>query len=177
MIKGKKVIIRTFRESDLETFMRKNEQVGVSGEWWPKNLISDVSWKKRFAESGFWDYLNGKMAITTLEGRLIGNINFFKSIPYTEGLEVGYRIYDPGDRGKGYMSEALKLFVDYIFASRPIERLQVCYMEENQASRMVSEKAGFKREGMLRKAVFHNGKYQDLGISSLLRCDYEGNEA
>jgi len=177
MIKGKKVILRTFRENDLEEFMRKTEELEKSGEWWPGSLFSDVSWKKRYSENGFWEYLNGKMAITTLEGRLIGNINFFKGIPYTEGLEIGYRIYEPSDRGKGYMSEALSLFLGYLFSTRPVERLQICYMEGNEASRNVAEKCGFVREGTLRNAVFHRGRYRDLGISSLLRADYEKAKA
>jgi len=111
--------------------------------------------------------------ITTKEGKKIGLIHFFKSIPYTVGFEIGYMIFKNEDRGKGYMSEACKLFIDFLFLSKHIPRLQLCFFEGNEPSIKIGRKMGFTYEGTLRHAVFHRGKFLDVMVFSLLRKEWE----
>ena len=71
------------------------------------------------------------------------------------------------------MTEALRLFVDYLFELKPINRLQVCFDLDNHGSRIVAEKCGFIHEGVLRGCVFHKGAYVDICITSMLRNEWE----
>ena len=109
------------------------------------------------------------MLIVSPDGEYIGELIYFKGLDYQSGYEVGYELFSPEFSGKGYMSEALLLFCAYMFSVYPINRIQVNTMEGNKASARVAEKCGFTYEGTMRKATFHQGKYHNLRLYSLLR--------
>lgn len=169
MLEGKRINLRLFKEKDVPKFVELTSNIIENGEYWFGEPPSEVKLKKKFSENGFWERDWGRMLIEDKQGKIIGNLNFFESIPYSEGYEIGYRIYRPEDRGKGYMTEALRLFIAYLFALKKIERIQVCAFEENVASWKVAEKCDFTYEGTLRRAVYQKGKYHDLRVYSILR--------
>jgi ribosomal-protein-alanine N-acetyltransferase len=63
--------------------------------------------------------------------------------------------------GKGIMTKVVKIFADYCLNERGLVRLEASVFSYNQASVRVLEKAGFEREGYLKKAYLKNGKYLD----------------
>ena len=75
------------------------------------------------------------------------------------------------------MTEALQLFIAFLFASRPLPRLQLNVLKGNQGSRIVADRCGFQYEGTLRQAVFHMGTYLDLEMFSMLRSEAPSLEA
>ncbi|MGE5631130.1 MAG: GNAT family N-acetyltransferase, partial [Caulobacteraceae bacterium] len=125
MLKGKNIILRTVRESDLEELYNTTSNIDERGDYDALFLQSEPLYKARFKENGFWDNDFGTLLITDKTGRILGDISFFKGLKYCEGYEIGYRIYRKENRGKGYMSEALKIFSAYMFSIKPIPRLQV----------------------------------------------------
>ncbi|RLC51701.1 MAG: N-acetyltransferase [Candidatus Cloacimonadota bacterium] len=174
MLKGKKVILRNLEPDDLSEVYELSNDMTEIGPYWPMMLRA----KPKFIESynkndGNWTENYGQLLILNKENKKVGVIHYFKSIPYTVGYEIGYMLYKDEDRGKGYMSEALALFRDFLFLSKNITRLQLCYFPENIPSIKVGEKNGFRKEGKLRQAVYHRGKYYDLLICSLLRKEWE----
>ena len=173
MIEGKNINLRLFRESDLEEYYEMTSRLSIIGEYWGLKLTPMVKLKEDFARDGFWNESYGRILITDKDDRPIGNINYFKAAPYTDGYELGYRIFDPEERGKGVMTEALKLFIDYMFALRPINRLQICFVPENIGSKKVAEKCGFKFEGTMRGCTYEAGKYLDIELFSLLRAEHK----
>ncbi|MEW4371379.1 GNAT family N-acetyltransferase [Paenibacillus kandeliae] len=69
--------------------------------------------------------------------------------------------------GKGIMTAAVKMVVDYAFEELHLHRLEAGVMPHNIGSLRVLEKVGFAREGLARKNVKINGVWQDhvtLGI-------------
>ena len=70
------------------------------------------------------------------------------------------------------MSEALFLFIDFLYYTKNITRLQAAIFEGNTASIKLAQKIGFKLEGTSRNAVFHQGKLQDINIYSLIRSEF-----
>lgn len=169
MIEGQNIVLRAVREGDLEEFFALSSRISEVGDYWPVALPSRAKLWKKFHETGFWQKDRGILLITDKEDRLIGMINFYKGLYYQEGFELGYRIFRPKDRGKGFTTEALKIFSSYLFSLAPIPRLQITIIHGNAASRRVAEKCGFQFEGVLRKAVFHRGSFHDLEMHSLLR--------
>ncbi|MFZ5352100.1 MAG: GNAT family N-acetyltransferase [Bacillota bacterium] len=169
MLKGKKVILRTIRESDLDEFFSLDTDISERGEYDAYFIHSEPRFKSDFRETGFWKEDFGTMLVTSIDGRTLGIISYFKGLKYAEGFEIGYKIFKREDRGKGYMTEALKLFTSFMFANRPIARMSVNMLTENIASRKLAEKCGYKHEGIMRKAVFCRGRYYDLNLMSILR--------
>ncbi len=173
MIEGKKLNIRVFRENDIETYLDFANKVADVGEFWPVNMFSETMVRKMYNENGLWGDNGGKLLITDKKDNIVGNINLFKGIHYVDGFEIGYRIFRPSDRGKGYTSEAIKLFTPYMFELKPINRLQICCVPGNVGSKRVAEKCGYKYEGTMREATFIKGKLYDVEMYSMLRSEYE----
>ena len=67
------------------------------------------------------------------------------------------------------MTEAVRLFTDYLFDLHKINRIQLTAVVGNEGSKRVAEKCGFKSEGILRQAMFHTGRNVDIEMFSLLR--------
>jgi len=73
---------------------------------------------------------------------------------------VGYSL-DEVHNGKGYATEALGLIVKFGFEELKLHRIEAGVMPRNVASQRVLEKCGFVREGLARKNVNINGKWED----------------
>lgn len=80
---------------------------------------------------------------------------------------VGYSL-DLKHTKQGYMYEALKLIIDYSFNELKLHRLEAGVMPSNHPSYKLLERCGFVREGLLRKNVHINGRWEDHYIYGLL---------
>jgi RimJ/RimL family protein N-acetyltransferase len=169
MIKGKKIILRTIRERDLETLFTLDSDVANRGYFLLPHLPSEPQFKKQFHEDGFWGSDSGRLLITSQDDEILGSIWFQRSVGYFSALELGYHIFDANRRGQGLMSEALPLFVRYLFQTKGCNRLELRMETENLASERVAIKAGFTYEGTARGAMRHGGKFVDLKQYSILR--------
>ncbi len=77
--------------------------------------------------------------------------------------EIGYWLAAPF-RNQGIITAAVQKLTDQMFETRPLVRIEAHVFSHNPASARVLEKAGFQKEGYLRK--FHRKK--GLDIDSLL---------
>jgi ribosomal-protein-alanine N-acetyltransferase len=84
-----------------------------------------------------------------------------------------YTGLNPNERGKGYGTEAVQLMVDYLFLSKDLARIQAIANVRNKASQRVLEKAGFQREGTIRKCLFNRGELRDYYLYSILREEWK----
>lgn len=171
VLQGKKVCLRTVRESDLELIYSLMTDVSQKGEFWLIDIPAEPAFRRGFADKGFWHERYGRLLIVDQQeaGRIVGEIIYFCNADYRAGYEVGYQIFRREDRGKGYMTESLALFSAFLFESKPIPRLQLTVVAGNDSSRRVAEKCGYRYEGTLRKAAFLAGKYVDLELLALIR--------
>ncbi|KAH6816422.1 hypothetical protein C2S53_016701 [Perilla frutescens var. hirtella] len=85
--------------------------------------------------------------------------------------ELGYMVSSEY-WGRGVATRAVKLAANAVFVEwGHLERLEAVVDVENAASQRVVEKAGFVREGVLRKYYLLKGKPRDALIFSLLSTD------
>ncbi|MFC2095458.1 GNAT family N-acetyltransferase [Candidatus Bipolaricaulota bacterium] len=171
MLVGNRVILRPFRRSDLEGLYDLVSDVREIGEFWPLGCISEPRWFKQFDEMQWWSGEFKILLITDLDGRRLGQINVYKASHSYEGWELGYRIYRPEDRGKGYTTEAVRLCTAYLFGQESIERMQILLDPRNIGSQKVAEGAGYTLEGTLRHAHFDRGEHHDLLQFSIVRSE------
>jgi [ribosomal protein S5]-alanine N-acetyltransferase len=96
--------------------------------------------------------------------------------PLEPGLaDVGYGLA-PAARGRGLMTRALRLAVDWAFGAPAegglgLEVLQWKAHLGNYASRRVAWRLGFRLEGTVRRLCFQRGDLRDAWIGTLLRDD------
>ncbi len=169
MLEGPNVILRLFTEDDLDEFLKLDNTYAEMGEFAPVDLRSPAAFRKHFSETGGWDDKLGRMLITDKSGHIVGHIMYIKEPSFQSGYEVGFVVFRREDRGKGYTTEALRIFSAYLFDLRPIPRLQLSTHVDNIAAQRVAEKCGYKLEGTLRQMFFTRGVYVDYALYSLLR--------
>lgn len=74
--------------------------------------------------------------------------------------------------GQGIVTEAVKIAVAAVFRERKeLERVEALVDVDNIGSQRVLEKAGFKREGVLRKYFIIKGRIRDMVMFSFLSTD------
>jgi RimJ/RimL family protein N-acetyltransferase len=99
--------------------------------------------------------------------RIIGGISLYRADWNIRTAEVGYGVR--GDaRGRGYATEALTAVAGWALSGGGLQRVSLSAVTGNIASVRVAEKAGFRREGTLRRAALEDGALHDLAVFSLL---------
>lgn len=81
--------------------------------------------------------------------------------------EIGYWVKEE-QWGKGIATRAVKAFTSYLFKEKNYLRVYAYCFSENPASARVLEKAGFEREGLLRKLIRKNTSYKDCILYACL---------
>ncbi|MCY7760570.1 GNAT family N-acetyltransferase [Bacillus spizizenii] len=104
---------------------------------------------------------------------LIGTVSLFQVIRGAlQTAFIGYFL-DKAHNGKGLMTEAVKLIVDFAFHELKLHRIEAGVMPRNLGSMRVLEKAGFHKEGIARKNVKINGVWEDHQVLAILNPDDE----
>jgi RimJ/RimL family protein N-acetyltransferase len=93
-------------------------------------------------------------AIRKLDGvGIIGFIGFGDIHPVHRSAELGVRIGNEPDRGKGYGKEAIFLALQYAWRSLNLNRVQLKVFADNERALRTYTAAGFEQEGRLRRAA------------------------
>jgi len=171
LLEGKTVNLRIMEKEDLPLFVEWANKPEVFGEYNPLHQMSKAEAEKILDNpSDIKPFIVEKK-----DGSKIGFIVHFHVLHMgtgTKQLEIGYTLV-PSERGKGFCTEAVKIMVDYLFLSKDIMRIQVQTDQRNAASQKVMEKAGFRKEGTLRRNFFVRGEWTDDYIYSILREEWK----
>ena len=166
MLEGQKVSLRLVEKDELHMLKEWVNNPQFVGEFEPisQETLGDIEkqYESLAGEKGQWFFVQR-------DGTKIGYIAHFKSKGWTA---IGYMLV-PNERGKGYGGEAVQLMVDYLFLTKDIVRIQAETHPENKASSRVLEKAGFSKEGIIRKSFFSRGVWRDTALYSVLREEWK----
>jgi len=101
--------------------------------------------------------------------RLLGAVTRFGP----DGHQATFGLWlAPDARGRGVGSRSLRLVADWTFATTTAIRLDTFIMVGNEPSNRMVERAGFKREGVLRGwDLHHDGVPVDCVVFSRIRGD------
>jgi ribosomal-protein-alanine N-acetyltransferase len=172
---GSKIFIRLFEDRDAEVLL---DLYLRNGEFFQKysptyaddfytldskrNFISDSI---KQSEKG--DKYSFGIFIKDNE-KLIGGVDLFQIIrgPLQSCL-IGYSL-DKQYNGNGYVTEAVSLAVEFAFNKINLHRVEAGVMPSNTASMRVLEKVGFHKEGIAKKSVKLNGKWEDHQILAII---------
>lgn len=174
-IEGKKCYVRTFQEKDarsLTGLVSRNKYFWSTYEPLnrPDYYTVETQYKKiqesLYLMSSQREFTFGIYALGT--DHLIGHIALYsvKRLPYSSGF-VGYAM-DEAYVGKGIVTEAVELIVNFAFEEVGLHRIEAYVAPENKASIRVLEKVGFLQEGLLRKLLYINGKWVDHYMYAIL---------
>ena len=161
--------LRIMEKEDLPLFAEWFNKPEVIGEYNPLHQMSRTEAEKILDNP----HEMKTFIVEKKDGSKIGFVAHFYVLHTTgKQLEIGYSLL-PSERGKGYCSEAVKIMLDYLFLSKDVGRIQAQTDPRNVASQKVLEKAGFKKEGTLRRSLFTRGEWRDAYIYSILREEWK----
>ena len=169
MLRGEVVQLRLAREVDLHRLFECMSDLDARGSYFPLGLTGEPNFRRQFEKTGFWDEDEGMLLMVDSAGVMVGEIEFYPIAHYLQGYEISYLLFGAEHSGRGYAPDALQLLVAYLFGRRPINRLQLNIHPDNEASKRVAGKSGFTFEGIMRGCWFHQGRFNDLEIWSILR--------
>ncbi len=172
MLRGTKVHLRPFMRSDLGVFQEWTNDMAYNSEYNSFGLKHSGNLERGFNEEGLLGARQGLLVIVAADDVVVGDVSYHQE---HYGPNEGSRAYNigitiaPEYRGKGYGVEAQQLLAAYLFATYPIMRVEAQTDVSNLPEQRALEKAGFTREGVLRKAQWRSGDYHDLVVYSKLR--------
>jgi RimJ/RimL family protein N-acetyltransferase len=107
------------------------------------------------------------------DGPVIGTCTLAWLQPESARAELGFAL-GREHWGRGYMEEALRTLLDYAFGPLGLRRLEADIDPRNEASIRLTERLGFRREGLLRERWVTAGEVQDSLFYGLLRREWRG---
>ena len=172
-LSGERVLVRPYQESDAHSLF---EAIAESREhlrpWEPfadahqtveesRDLIIRwiAQWMLReYLSVGLWDCATH---------RYVGSSSLRPESWEAGSFEIGYWVRASA-AGQGYITEAVKLLVEYAFTHLHANRVEICCDERNERSAAVARRLGFVQEGRLRNhALTHLGELRTTLVFSL----------
>ena len=148
---------------------------------WEPSWSDDHLTRKAFADRVHWaqrSFANGSAApfflIRRDDDSLLGAITLenVRRGPSQSGT-LGYWIGEPYQR-RGYMREAIDALVHHAFQDLDLSRVEAACLPENDPSRKMLEKCGFKYEGVAQSYLQINGRWRNHVLYANLRSDRRG---
>jgi len=176
MLKGKSVLLRPVKRSDISYFLKwfnDPEVIQYVGMYLP---MTEMAEEKYIEELGTTRARSdAPFVIEVIEGastKPIGSCGLHginsKDNHATFGIVIGEKDY----WSKSYGTEAARLLVNYGFQQLNLHRISSTAVAFNERSIKLHKKVGFREEGRLRQAMFKNGQYHDLVQFGILREEW-----
>jgi len=167
---GERVRLRALRDEDLATLARWEMDPGRMATL--SNWVvppSEAAAKERIAKWCANDKDDLGLVIETVDDPsiLVGNIALHGARPKDRSATIAIAL-GREHIGRGYGTDAMRVIVDYGFREMGLHRIQLAVAPFNPAGIRAYEKAGFIEEGRHREAVWHDGRWYDEVMMSIL---------
>lgn len=150
----------------LQPWEPKREQAFYSVQGWTQKLIK----LHELHKMGLGYYL---IIIERETGAMLGTISFsnLTRFPF-HACNVGYSLAEQA-QGRGVMTRALRLAVDYMFRIQNMHRIMAGYIPANKRSESVLETIGFEHEGFAKDYLLINGRWEDHNLMALINRNWK----
>jgi RimJ/RimL family protein N-acetyltransferase len=164
--------LRRLELGDVEVLEQQYAGPEIAGEHGWMGFSMPGRLRKRFEDNEVLREDGGILAVVDDAGELVGELSWIRVFngPPPQGYcwNIGIWIR-PEHRGKGHGAEAQRLGAAYLFEHYYLERVEAGTEVGNVGEQRALEKAGFTREGVLRRACFRGGEWRDMVVYSKLR--------
>ena len=169
MLIGTKVTIGPFVPDDYAAMYCWANDVAAArldGAFRPVNLTEVV----RICESAATDPTRVMFAVRPRsETAVVGYVLIHNINSVHRSADIGIRIGEERNRGRGYGKEALAMALDYCWRHLNLNRVGLTVFRSNPRAVNVYKGAGFRVEGRLRKVFFVDGAWVDVLLMAALR--------
>ena len=159
---GNKIRLRAIEMSDLDGYFSERDVDGQRSGDRVTFPVSQTLMKDKVENAAKADPYGEEfcLIIEDFEGNAVGTINSHSCNQIDGIFEYGVGISVKA-RGKGYASEAMRLFFKFFFLELGYQKVESKVYSFNESSIKLQEKFGFVLEGKLRRHHFTLGKWHD----------------
>ena len=172
-LEGERVALHVPGESDLPFVTKWRNHPDVR-RWMPRSRPETPDDTEAFYEEfvkGEND--SGVPLLVCVDGDPVGMVTLFLVEADSRRARMGAWL-TPEAQGQGYGTEAASLLVEYAFEERGLRKLVANARADNDPSRAVIERLGFREEGRQREHYLIEGEYVDRVLYGLLRSEWDG---
>lgn len=143
---------------------------------WPEDALTRAAFRRRLAryaddwsrDQGYSFFLFRRDDDALLGGITLSNVR--RGV--AQSCAFGYWVGRPFAR-RGFMTEAVYGACSFAFDRLRLHRIEAATLLHNAASQGVLRKCGFREEGIARRYLKINGKWQDHQLFALLRDEFD----
>jgi len=169
---GDRVYLRPIEQEDLsltQNWINDPEIRILEGEVFPKSMQDEKEW----LENLYKDKSRVWFAVALKDNdKTIGTGGFLRIDYIWRAADLSIMIGEKGEWGKGYGTETIRLLLNYGFEALNFHRISLGVFDFNKRAIRAYEKAGFKKEGVLRDGYFCENKYHDVIMMSILEDEF-----
>lgn len=176
LIQGRLVRLRAREPADLDRAYQWINDYDVARFLilrYPQSREQEDAWLRNTPLAGFFQL---PLAIDTLDGLHIGNIDLRDVQPENRTAEIGVMIGDKRYWSRGYGSDAVRTLARFAFRVMNLQRVHLRTYEYNERGQAAFKKAGFQEEGRLRRHIYMEGRYWDVVLMGCLRDEFEATD-
>ncbi|MBV9794096.1 MAG: GNAT family N-acetyltransferase [Actinobacteria bacterium] len=179
LLTGDRVRLRALIEDDLPALARwemdPGRQVTLTDRVAPP---SEARARERFARMCANDGDAVGFSVVALDDPqpLVGSVSMFGISAKDRSATIGIALAREY-MGRGYGTDAMRVIVAYGFRELGLHRIALTVAPFNAAGVRAYEKAGFTEEGRHREAVWHDGRWYDEVLMSVLEQEWAGRRA
>lgn len=170
MCDGERVALRQMTEHDLATMARwdaDHELTSLMGDTVRTESESRIRFTKLLCDRN-----SVAMAIVTHDGRIIGDVELTEIAWRSGDAELVVRIGDPGYRGKGIGSQAVRAMLETAFDRLNLSRVYLRVCADNRRAIRCYHKCGFRREGVVRRNLGPGAEERQVLLMTIMRSDF-----
>lgn len=165
-LQGDNIVLRNLtpgNAEDLLDYYIRNKEHLAPFEPTRDNNFYTLECQRNLLNESYRQFLNGSCIEVGIfkDDRFIGKLKLSSIVfgIFKSGF-LGYSI-DKTEEGKGYMKEAVNMFLKYIFDEEGLHRIEASALVDNERSKGVLKKCGFKELGLNEKYLLIDGKWKD----------------
>ncbi|WP_019177731.1 GNAT family N-acetyltransferase [Methanomassiliicoccus luminyensis] len=169
-LRGEKVTLRAVEWGDLPHFVDWLNDPEVNA-----HLMSNPLAGLEEQEQWYHDLQGTDERVLSVEaedGRLIGNCGIIKLEWEDRRCSLWLAIGEKDVWDRGYGTDVVRTMLRYLFDEMDLNRVYLNVAEANARAIRAYEKCGFRKEGVMRKARFKNGRYENDVLMSILQEEW-----
>jgi RimJ/RimL family protein N-acetyltransferase len=151
-----RLLLRRITPEDLETLWRWSRSADAYGDFLSPEHLNREELTQRCLSGMLWSDREKLFIIEKRDDTALGTIHYWLSSGKPDTVTVAVKIAEPGERNKGYGTEAQKFLLIYLFDKMKILHVEMYTDLDNLAQQRCLKKLGF--------SLIETLTYDDSGI-------------
>jgi len=160
--------LRRINLNDLGLLISWSNSETAHGAYLSPDRMSEKTGKEKLETGALWAEKNKTFIITTHDGMPIGTIHYWLRPERKECAVVKVKISEPGERNKGYGTEAQKYLIINLFERLKVKEVEMYTDINNKAQQRCLGKLGFN---LVNSLTYEDHRVNRLGLLFKLPSD------